>query len=133
MHLFFPLYDQLEEYVDESARPVIPSLFVITRWQSKASMLKSLCANKNIIRVMCASDDEECKALHDKDLTDLEWKTVEVSTIPTCFFLFLLLFTDLPSFARRRCLFLVLWLQFRNLWKEINTLLHLLTGVHFVT
>jgi len=52
--------------------------FIRTRWQSKYAMLRSLLANKDNIRAMCASDDDECKALHGKDLSAEEWKTLEV-------------------------------------------------------
>jgi hypothetical protein len=57
---------------------VMPSMFVMTRWQSKFKMLWSLFQNKGIVRSMSASQDEECKSLHDKDLTDDEWHAIEV-------------------------------------------------------
>ena len=57
------------------------ALFVITRWQSKFYMLRSLVANKPKIRAMCASGTEECKALHDQDLSDIEWKMIEVRAV----------------------------------------------------
>ena len=57
---------------------VMPSMFVKTRWQSKFKMLWSICQNKAIVRAMCASADEECQVLHDQDLTDEEWKMIEV-------------------------------------------------------
>ena len=52
--------------------------FVRTRWQSKAGMLASLVQNKQLIRPICASDKEELQSMHDKDLSDTEWKLVEV-------------------------------------------------------
>jgi hypothetical protein len=59
---------------------VMPSLFVITRWQSKYKMLSSLFQNKPNIVAMCASPDEECASLHDGSvaLTGNEWNIIEV-------------------------------------------------------
>lgn len=57
---------------------VMPQQFIRTRWQSKYGMLNSVLVNKDTLRAMCASDDDECKAIHDKDLTDAEWTTLQV-------------------------------------------------------
>jgi hypothetical protein len=57
---------------------VMPSLFVITRWQSKFKMLWSLFQNKQIVDAMCASADDECAALRGKGLTAVQWKAIEV-------------------------------------------------------
>ena len=54
--------------------------YIKVRWQSKYGMLNSLVINKDNIRAMCASDDEECKSLHDKDLSEQEWKIIEVGS-----------------------------------------------------
>ena len=66
-------------WTESSVRPVLPTQFVRTRWQSKYGMLKSLLANKRSVRRMCASDDDCCSALHDQDLSDAEWQIIEVS------------------------------------------------------
>ena len=77
--------------------------FIVTLWQSKYGMLRSLIANKDTIRAMCASDDDECKPLHDKDLSDAEWKTLEVRFVLVVFvrnaqFLILAMQESLPIF-----------------------------------
>ena len=59
---------------------VMPSMFVITRWQSKYKMLSSLFQNKPNIVAMCASREEECASLHGDSvaLTGNEWNIIEV-------------------------------------------------------
>ena len=59
---------------------VMPSMFVVTRWQSKFKMLWSLFQNKDIVVAMCASGDEECAPLRVQNvaLTESEWKIIEV-------------------------------------------------------
>jgi hypothetical protein len=59
---------------------VMPSMFVITRWQSKYKMLSSLFQNKPNIVAMCTSREEECAPLHDDSvaLTANEWNIIEV-------------------------------------------------------
>ena len=76
--LCFCLLIQIAEWTADSARPIVPSLFVVTRWQSVYGMLRSLFANKAIIRNMCLSDDPSCQAVHGQDLSDEEWKTLDV-------------------------------------------------------
>ena len=62
--------------------------FIKVRWQSKFGMLQSLLKNKGVICNMCASDDEECQALHGMDLKEddhvHEWETLQVSCLFRC-------------------------------------------------
>jgi hypothetical protein len=60
---------------------IMPSLFVLTRWQSKFKMIETLLHNKDIVRSMCDSMDEDCRALQGEDLKDEEWKVLEVPPI----------------------------------------------------
>ena len=75
--------------------------FVKTRWLSKFGMLRSLLVNKSSIRVMCASEDEECKALSGADLSDAEWRILEVRFISVfnLSYCFILLHSWSGSFA----------------------------------
>jgi hypothetical protein len=41
-------------------------------------MIRSVVLNKQKIRAMCESEDEECKALRGKDLSDEQWQIMEV-------------------------------------------------------
>ena len=77
---------QLNEWLENSEPMIMIKQRVPTRWLSAHAMLDSLMVNKDTIRAICASDDEECKALQGKDLSDAEWKVLEVSSL---FFFFL--------------------------------------------
>jgi hypothetical protein len=74
LRLSFYLFVQLYWWTWESTPMRTLQQFIKVRWQIKHGMIQSLFANKSNIRAMCASDDEECKALHHKDLSDDEWK-----------------------------------------------------------
>jgi hypothetical protein len=69
---------QLHLWTFESIPMCMLKSFSKTRWQSKYLMLDSVIRNKATIRVLCASDDEDCKSLHEKDMTDAEWRLLEV-------------------------------------------------------
>ena len=56
----------------------MPSLYVITRWQSKYKMIWTLLQNKDIVRYMCKSLDEECQSLQGQDLSDHQWDVIQV-------------------------------------------------------
>jgi hypothetical protein len=79
--------------------------FVRTRWLSKYGMLRSLVANKDVITAMCASDDEECKALHGRDLLPAEWKVVEVEFHTLIFAFAVILDCNIGCLCRKSCLF----------------------------
>jgi hypothetical protein len=70
---------QLRLWTSESIPMKMLEQYIIVRWQSKAGMLDSLNVNKDTVRNMCASDDDECKALQDHDLSDAEWAILEDS------------------------------------------------------
>ena len=72
---------QLALWTWESRPMTMLIQFVKTRWLSKFGMLRSLLVNKSPIRVMCASEDDECKALRGADLSDGEWRILEVRSI----------------------------------------------------
>ena len=97
-------------WTDFSVHPVLPMQFVRTRWQSKYGMLKSLLANKGSVRRMCASDDECCSALHDQDLSDAEWKIIEVRL----FSVFAAIAQRYGGLDRNHCPFSNAWLRSRS-------------------
>lgn len=66
-----------------SVRGKMLSDYTVTRWQSKYFMLQSVISNAATIRRMCRDDLEEHKSVHGLDLTDEEWKILEVFT--SCF------------------------------------------------
>jgi len=73
-------FAQLDLWAYQSVPMIVPSLFVITRWQSKYKMIWSLLQNKDIVIALCESEDEECKSLHEPNvaLTAEEWLLIEV-------------------------------------------------------
>jgi len=75
-------FPQLDLWTYQSIPMVMPSLFVVTRWQSKHKMLETLLANKQIVIAMCAAADNgtdpECASLRDKGLSPEEWVIIEV-------------------------------------------------------
>ena len=77
-----PFHRQLYLWTWESQPMVMLQQFIKVRWQSKFGMLQSLLKNKGLIRSMCASNDEECRALHGMDLKEddhvHEWETLQV-------------------------------------------------------
>ena len=77
-YFYFAECFQLNLWTYESIPMCMLKSFSKTRWQSKYLMLDSVIRSKATIRVLCASDDEDCKSLHEKDLTDAEWKLLEV-------------------------------------------------------
>ena len=123
---------QLSLWTWESVPMVMLVQFIVTRWQSKYGMLQSLIANKDTIRALCASDDDECQALHDKDLSDAEWKTLEVSFVFCSLYFFssnnvqtlIWLFRNHFQFSR-------LWPSSASSWKVKNTYFLLHIGLHY--
>lgn len=59
---------------------IMPSLYVITRWQSKFKTMWTLLQNLDIVRAMCRSLDEDCRSIHDQDLSDRQWAVMKVSS-----------------------------------------------------
>jgi hypothetical protein len=109
--------------------------YVRTRWLSKFLMMNSLIANKAVIRAMCASEDEECQVLHGKDLTDAEWKLLEVSDL-----VYMLLAYQIPAkfppvfhdFCRSDSRSSRNWLKLQNLWRASSTSFLLLFSLHCI-
>lgn len=73
----------MENWVKYSVRGKMLSGYIVTRWQSKYSMLQSMISNSATIRRMCRDDLVEHKSVHGLDLTNEEWKILEVFT--SCF------------------------------------------------
>ena len=76
----FSILCQLDRWVNASVPMTMLVGYVVTRWQSKYLMLRSLLANKETIRNMCNSDLEEYKTVHGQDLTNEEWNTLSVAS-----------------------------------------------------
>ena len=94
----FPV--QLEAWIEESVPMRMPSLFVRTRWQSKADMCESLLANKQNLLELYAqvgvNAEVDVLANHDRD-----WDILSVGYISSLLFLlFLLTFTRFSIFRR---------------------------------